>query len=144
MIKLTSVLGVVVMSAAPLMAASKQAVTYPVVYENLTPEQTMERDIQRDLAVIANPGIGGKVHDAELAQANAKKALANDQAALDAYKTAGPKMAIPYLEQRVRDDQFAVEHWGNGGKLSSMVQSRNEATIKLAEDQSMLDALQGK
>ena len=75
--KLTSVVGLVVMSTVPLMAASRQAVTYPVVYENLTPQQTLERDIQRDLAMIASSGNGGKMHDTQIAQANAKKALAN-------------------------------------------------------------------
>jgi hypothetical protein len=126
------------------MAASRQAVTYPVGYENLTPEQTLERNIQRDLAAIANPGNGGKVHETQLAQANAKKALANDQAALEAYKTAGPKMAIPYLEQAVRDDQFAISHWGNGGKLSTMVQARDSAQSKLTEDQFALNTLRAE
>lgn len=142
--KITSVVGLVIMSAAPLLAASRQAVPSVAVYEDLTPEQTLERNIQRDLAVIANPNIGGKVHDTQLALANAKKALANDQAALEAYKTAGPKMAIPYLEQSVRDDQFAVDHWGNGGKLATELQGRDEATLKLAQDQSALDALRAK
>jgi len=53
-------------------------------------------------------------------------------------------MAIPYLEQSVRDDQFAVEHWGHGGKLASELQGRDDATLKLAEDQSALDALRAK
>jgi len=141
---LTAVVGLMMVSAAPLMAASRQAVTYNVVYENLTPQQTMERDVQRDLALIANPGNGGKMHDVQLAKANAMKALANDQAALEAYKTAGPKMAIPRLEQAVRDDQFAIEHWGTGGKLASMLQARDSATLKLAQDQASLDALRSE
>jgi len=139
--KLTTVVGLMLVSAAPLLAGSQPAVTYPVVYENLTPQQTMERDIQRDLAAIANSGNGGKVHDAQLAQANAKKALANDQAALEAYKTAGPKMAIPYVEQSVRQDQYAVDHWGTGSKLPLMMQARADAAQKLTQDQAALDAL---
>jgi hypothetical protein len=117
-------------------------VTYPVVYENLTPEQTLERAIQRDLAMVENPGTGGKVQDAQLAKADALKALANDRAALDAYKTVGPKMAIPYLEEAVREDQFAVSHWGNGGKLASMIQSRDDAAARLDQDQAALKSLQ--
>jgi hypothetical protein len=138
---LTTVVGLMIVSAAPLMAASRQAVMYPVVYENLTPEQTMERAIQRDLAAIANPGNGGKVQEVQLAKANATKALATDQAALEAFKTAGPKMAIPHLEQAVRDDQYAIEHWGTGSKIASMLQTREAATQKLAQDQASLDAL---
>jgi len=141
MTKLTSVVGLVMMSAVPLMAASRQAVTYNVVYEKLTPEQTMERAIQRDLAAIASPSIGGKLQDMQFARANAEKALANDQATLVAFKTAGPKMDIPRLEQAVRDDQFAVNHWGNGSKLSAMLQGRTDATLKLAQDQASLQAL---
>ena len=131
-------------SAAPLLAGSRPAVTYNVVYENLTPEQTMERDIQRDLATIANPGNGCKVRDAQIARANAKIALANDQAALEAYKTAGPKMAIPRLEQAVRDDQYAIAHAGVGTKLAYMRQAREDATRKLSQDQASLDALRAE
>jgi len=141
MVKLNRLVGLVMASAVPLMAASQPAVTYPVVYENLTPQQTMERDIQRDLAVIANPGNGGKTHDAQLAKADAMKALANDRAALEAYKTVGPKQAIPRMEQVVRDDQYFVEHWGTGGKLPGMIQARQAAQAKLAQDQSALDML---
>jgi hypothetical protein len=139
--KLTSVVGLLLVSVAPLMAASRQAVTYPVVYASLTPDQTLERDIQRDLAMIANPGNGGKLHDAQLAKANAMIALANDQAALETFKTVGPKMAIPQMEQAVRNDQFAMDHWGNGGKLSAMLLARDGATLKLAQDQASLAAL---
>jgi hypothetical protein len=139
--KLTTVVGLVMVSAAPLLAASRQAVTYDVVYENLTPQQTMERAIQRDLAAVANPANGGKMQVAQLTRANAMKALANDQAALEAYKTAGPKMDVARLEGVVRDDQFAIDHWGNGSKLSAMLQSREDATVKLAQDQASLQTL---
>lgn len=142
--KLTGVIGLVIASAVPLLAASRQAVPSVAIYENLTPEQTMERAIQRDLAAIATPGIGGKVHDMQIARANAMKALANDQATLVAFKTAGPKMDIPRLEQAVRDDQFAVDHWGNGSKLSAMLQGRTDATLKLAQDQASLGALRAE
>ena len=142
--RLILVAGMVLASAGPLLAASRQAVTYPVVYDNLTPEQTLERAIQRDMAVIANPGNGGKIHEAQLAKANATEALANDQAALEAFKTAGPKMAIPRLEEAVRTDQFAVEHWGNGGKLASMLQARSDAATQLAADQSTLSSLKAE
>jgi len=100
--KLTNVIGLVLMSAVPLIAASRQAVPINAVYDSLTLEQTLERNVQRDLAIIANPGNGGRQSDSQLALAKAKKDLASDQAALEAYKTAGPKMAIPYLEQTVR------------------------------------------
>jgi hypothetical protein len=139
--KLTTVVGLMLVSAAPLMAASQPAVPLKAVYENLTPQQIIERDVQRDLAVIANPGNGGKVQDAQLAQANAKKALANDQAALEAYKSAGPKMAIPYVEEDIRQDKFAIEHWGTGSKLPLMMQARADANQKLAQDKAALDAL---
>jgi hypothetical protein len=79
--------------------------------------------------------------DAQLARANATKALANDQATLEAFKTAGPKMEMAYREESVRDDQFAIEHWGSGGKLSTMLQARNDATLKLAQDQASVHAL---
>jgi hypothetical protein len=142
--KLTTIAGLMMVVAAPLLAASKPPVPLTAVYENLTPEQTLERDIQRDLAAISNPGNGGKVQDVRLAQANAKKALANDQAALEAFKTAGPKSAIPYLEESVREDQYAIDHWGTGSKLPLMMQARQSAVSKLAEDQSTLDKLRAE
>jgi len=144
MIKLTSVVSLLMMSSAPLLAASKPAVTYPVIYENLTMEQTLERDIQRDMAVASNPNNGGKVHEAQLAQAIALKVLAKDRAALEAFKTAGPKAAIPYMEQAVRNDQFAISHWGNGGKLSAMLQARDSAQTKLTQDQFALNTLRAE
>src|SRR5580704_14456533 len=122
--KFATSIGLIVVSAIALMAASQQAVPMKATYENLTPEQTLERAIQRDLAVIANPNNGGKPQDVKFSQANAKKALANDRAALDAYRSAGPKMAIPHLEQAIRDDQYAIQHWGNGGKLAYVLQAR--------------------
>jgi len=142
--KLTSITGVVMMLTVPLMGASRPAVTYPVTYDTLTPEQTLERAIQRDLAVIANPGNGGKMRDAQLAKANAMIALANDQAALETFKTVGPKMAIPHLEQAVRDDQYAASHWGTGGKLANMLQARGDAEMRIAQDQASLQSLRAE
>jgi hypothetical protein len=141
MIKLTSVVGLVMVSAVPLLAGSHPQVPLTAFYENLTPQQTLERAVRRDLAIMANPGNGGKMRDAQLALANAKKALAIDQTALEAYKTAGPKMAIPYLEQAIHDDQFALSHWGTGTKLAYMLQARDAARTKLAQDQAALDTL---
>jgi hypothetical protein len=142
--KLTTVVGWVMVFAVPLLAASKPGVPLTATYEKLTTEQTLERAIQRDLAAIHNPNNGGKVQDVKLAQSNAQKALVNDQAALEAYKTSGPKMAIPYVEQTVREDQYAVDHWGTGSKLPLMMQARQSAISKLAEDQSTLDKLRAE
>ena len=142
--KLMNVVGLVMFSAAPLLAGTHPQCPPRVVYENLTPEETLEREIRWDLATIANPGNGGKMHDAQLAKANAMVALANDRAALEAYKTAGPKMAIPGLEQAVRDDQYAIAHPSTGTKLAYMLQPRADATRKLGQDQASLDALRAE
>jgi hypothetical protein len=142
--RLTVVVGLMIGSVCPLLAGTNPQVPLKVTYENLTPEQTLERAIQKDLGVISNSGNGGKIKETQLSKADALKALENDRAALEAYKTAGPKAAIPYLEQAIRDDQFAVEHWGSGSKLLTMLQARDAAHSKLAQDQSALNTLKAE
>jgi hypothetical protein len=139
--KLTSVIGLVMISAAPLLAGTHPQVPLQGLDENLTPQQSLERSVNWDLATIANPGNGGKMRDAQLAKSAATVALVNDQAALESYKTAGPKMAIPRLEQAVRDDQYAVANPVTGSKIAYRLQANAEAAKKLAQDQASLDAV---
>jgi hypothetical protein len=139
MTKLTA-MGLTLFMAAPLMAGSFPAVTYNVQYPSLTRQESLERDVRIAQNRIESP-VSGKVLVAQQERAQARLDLAVAQSRLEAFKTAGPKMDIPVLEQAIRDDHFAIEHANNGDKFSYVQMRRQTAEAKLAQDQAALDAL---
>lgn len=139
--KKLTVMGLTLAIAAPLFAGNHPAVPIKVEYPNLTPQESLERDVRIAQTRIENPGYGTKMLLVQQEREKARKDLAVAQARLEAFKTAGPKMDIPRLEQAIRDDQFALEHANNGDKFVYVQMRRDAAQKKLAQDQAALDAL---
>jgi hypothetical protein len=139
--KTLTTLSLTVLIAAPLLAGSFPAVSTKVEYSSLTPQESLERDVRIAQARVENPGYGTKTSIVQQERESARLDLAAAQARLDAFKTAGPKMAIPLLEQAIRDDHFAIEHANNGNKFSDVQTRRAMAESKLIQDQTALDAL---
>lgn len=72
----------------------------------------------------------------------AKKKLAQDQATLDAFKTAGPTdFERARLEKAVADDRAEITFARYESKLLTQVARTSAAKAKLAEDESALSAL---
>jgi hypothetical protein len=138
--KLTA-MGLTMLIAAPLMAGSFPAVTYKVQYPNLTRQESLERDVRIAQYRVENPTNGTKGLVAQQDRDQARHDLAAAQGRLEAFKAAGSKAEIPQLEQAIRDDQYAIEHAGNGDKLVNMLARRKAAEDKLAQDQAALAAL---
>lgn len=134
-------MGLTLFLTMPLLAGTHPAFPLTVNYPNLTTQERLERDVQIAQARIQNPGYGTKLVLVQQERENARKDLAAAQARLEAFKTAGPKMDIPRLEQAIRDDQFALEHANNGDKFVYVQMRRQAAQAKLAQDQAALDAL---
>jgi hypothetical protein len=138
--KLTA-MGLTLFMAAPLLAGSLPAVTNKVEYPNLTRQESLERDVRIAQYRIENPMNGTKVLAAQQDKDQAHQDLVVAQARLEAFKTAGPKMDVPMLQQAIRDDQFAIDHANTAGKMIDVQARRHAAEMKLAQDQSALDAL---
>jgi hypothetical protein len=139
--KQLTAMGLTLFMAAPLLAGTLPAVTNKVEYPNLTRQESLERDVRIAQYRIENPANGTKVLVAQQDRDQARQELAAAQSRLEAFKTAGPKMDIPILQQAIRDDQYALDHANNGGKVLDVQGRRQAAEIKLAQDQSALDAL---
>ncbi len=105
----------------------------------------LEAAVKRDQEALKNAGIGGtKMVYAQQERQSAREALARDQAALEAFKTAGPKSEIPALEKAVRNDEAALRYAGVGEKMVYAQQSRAAALRRLEVDRAALEALKSQ
>lgn len=78
-------------SFAALLAASTIAGQRPVVIPpTVTPQERLENAVRQDQAMIESAGTENKILAAEARRETGRRKLAEDQAALEAFKTAGP------------------------------------------------------
>jgi len=109
----------------------------------LTEQERLEQSVQTNQARLTNPIGGTKVHYVRLEKAQAQQDLAVAHARLEAFKTAGPKAAIPQLEQAIRNNETALRHVGIEGKVILRDQRRNELIQELEVNKAALGALKG-
>src|SRR5205823_7278147 len=96
-----TLMGLTLLMSAPLFAGSRPAVPIKVEYPALTPQEGLERDVRIAQARIENPGYGTKMLMVQQERVRARQDLVVAQARLEAFKTAGPKMDIPRLQQAI-------------------------------------------
>lgn len=111
--------------------------------KELTEQERLERGVRINQARLTNPIGGTKVLYVQLEKEQARKDLEVAQARLDAFKTAGPKAAIPQLEQAIRNNEWALRHVGIEGKVIYREQLRKTLTQELEANKAALAALKG-
>ena len=117
-------------------------------FKTAGPEATklaqLEAAVKRDQAALKYAGVGQHFVYARQEREKARQALERDQAALESFKTAGPKSEIPALEQAVRNDEAALRYAGVGEKMVYAQQSRAAALRRLEASRARLAALKGQ
>lgn len=103
--------------------------------------ERLEKAVKNDQTSLQYAGVGMHWRYAQLERQQARKRLAQDQAALEAFKTLGPQAKQAQLEAAVRRDQAALEYAGKTGtKMLYAQMERQNARDQLARDQAVLEA----
>lgn len=108
----------------------------------VTEMERLEQAVRNDQAALRYAGAGMSLRNAQIEKQQARERLASDQAALDAFKTAGPQATrLAQLEAAVQRDQSALANAGVGlGKMVDVQAERKRAAETLARDQAALEA----
>ncbi len=116
----------------------------PVIAGRQTPEpfrpapsplEKLESAVRLDQFLVENPAFGTKSTVADARREEAKVKLAKDQAALDAFKTAGPSDA---LKEAIAYDRWEMETGGYESKFIQREARKQAARERLAQHEAAL------
>lgn len=138
--KLFAIGSLTVFIGGSAVAGWRPPVVKPIVVE--TTQERLERAIRKDHRMIENAGQEGKLLAIHARREMGRKKLAQDQAALEAFKTAGPAtFERAQLEKTVQSNRAEIEAARFESKLLSREARIKIAEKKLAQDEAALSAL---